>query len=356
MPNREWTQAEDDIIARMRHGGSSLSEIGNAIGRTRNSVRARLRQPLFKSTVPEKNPSSAENKRLKAERDQLAEALETARKPRVKLAKVKPHDGRDTYFRLIVPDTHGCKADHGALSAMLADAEAFQPREIVMLGDHLDCGGFLAQHHTMGYVDEAGYTFEQDVGETNQLLDDLQSRCPGAAIHYLMGNHERRLEAWIVNQTLRNQADSAYLHKMFSVESVLSLEKRGIHYYRQGVRYMGLPIPATIKLGRCHFTHGSRTGVHAAMQTLSDFGGNVVFGHTHRSDAATKRTVNDGLIASWNPGCLCQLQPLWQHTQITGWSHGYALQSVQADGDFLHINVPIIDGKSYLVGLARLVA
>lgn len=348
---REWSPEEDAIATRMRQGGSSLQEIGDALGRTRSSVNGRLRDRPRQSTLPEKNPTSAENKRLKSERDNLAKALETARKPRVKLPVKYPKKQKGDYIRLAVPDTHGSKADRAALSAMLADAKVLKPREVVMLGDHADCGGFLAQHHTMGYVSETAYTFEDDAGAANQLLDDLQVRCPDADFHYLDGNHERRIEAWIVNQTLRNQADASYLRKMFSVESVLSLQKRGINHYQQGRFYHGLSIPATIKLGHCHFTHGSRAGVHAAMQTLSDFGGNVVYAHTHRADSASKRTVNDGLIYAWNPGCLCQLQPLWQHTQITGWSHGYGVQLVRSNGDFLHINVPIIDGQSYLVGL-----
>lgn len=287
---------------------------------------------------------------------ELTEALRKARAPRVKVAKRKAVFGGEDFCRVIIPDTHGCKADPAAIGAFLNDLSALAPREIVMLGDHLDCGGFLAQHHTMGYVAETAYTFDDDVAATNHFLDEIQQRAPGAEIHYLEGNHERRIERWIVTQTLANKADAKYLSDRFSVGVVLSLKERGINWYAQGTFHMGLSIPATIKLGKCSFTHGSRTGVHAASATLNDFGGNVVFGHTHRADSYTKRTVAEGVIGAWNPGCLTVLQPLWHHTQITGWSHGYGLQLVRDGGEFLHISVPIIDGKSYLVPLTRKVS
>lgn len=220
-----------------------------------------------------------------------------------------------------------------------------------MLGDHLDCGGFLAQHQTLGFVAESEYCYQEDAAACNQFLDEIQKRAPGAQIDYLEGNHEARIEKWIITQTLRNQRDGEYLHQLFGVESSLSLAKRGIRHYRQGKFYDDLPIPATIRRGHVHFTHGIYTSSNAAAAHLKKYGGNVVFGHTHRADHYMIRTVKAGVIGAWNPGCLCQLQRLWNHTGLTDWSHGYGLQVVQGD-DFLHINVPIIDGKSYLQPLA----
>jgi hypothetical protein len=88
------------------------------------------------------------------------------------------------------------------------------------------------------------------------------------------------------------------------------------------------------------------TGKHAAHSHLGKFGGNVVFGHTHRTDSMLVRTIKEGTIGAWNPGCLCRLQPLWMHTQPTDWSHGYHVQIVEPSGKFLPINIPIIDGWS----------
>jgi hypothetical protein len=81
---------------------------------------------------------------------------------------------------------------------------------------------------------------------------------------------------------------------------------------------------------------------------LSDFGSNVVFGHVHTADSAFDRKVSDGEIGAHCPGSLCRQQPLWMHTNPTNWTHGYGIQIVGEDGGFLHINIPIIEGRSYL--------
>ena len=261
-----------------------------------------------------------------------------------------------TFCRVIVPDTHGSVVDADAIKAFLRDLEVINPAEIVMLGDHLECGGFLAEHHTLGYVAQSEYSFADDCVATNCLLDSIHKLAPKASVDYLEGNHERRLETWVCTQVRKHQKDGQFLRQMFSADSVLSIEKRGIRWIRQGVFYDGLPLPATIKRGHCYFTHGSSTAKHAAAEHVKKFGGNVVYGHTHRADSYVIRTVKEGSIGAWCPGCLCILQPLWQHTNPTDWSHGYGLQLVSSDGSFLHINVPIIAGKSYLQPLIKAIA
>jgi len=241
--------------------------------------------------------------------------------------------------------------EHLAAAAFLHDLKQINPQEIVMLGDHLDCGGFLAQHHTLSYVAESKYSFAHDIMAANEFLDHVQKNAPRAKIHMLCGNHERRIERWIVTQVLRNEKDAKYLNDLLSPEIVMHIAERGIQYYKEEVFHHGLAIRGTIKLGRCHFTHGSTAAKHAAARMVDIFGGSVVFGHTHRAQTFIKRTVKEGAIGAWNPGCLCQIQPYYGLTGLTDWSHGYGLQLVNKDGTFLHINVPIVDGKSYMVPL-----
>ena len=62
---------------------------------------------------------------------------------------------------------------------------------------------------------------------------------------------------------------------------------------------------------------------------------------------AVGRKAERDVIAATN-ACLSTLRPYWQETNITDWSHGYGVQIVTKDGEFLHIIVPIIDGQSLL--------
>ena len=308
-------------------------------------------------------PAALAEKDLKAERakvkrlertiEELERQLHDARASKFRLPSGKPRtsSGRKSFCRVIVPDSHGCLIDAAACKAFLDDLEKIDPQEIVMLGDHLDCGGFLAQHHTMGYIAETRYTFEDDCSAANQFLDAIQKQAPNAAIHYLEGNHERRIETWIVDQTLRNLADAKFLHSMFSTTSVLGLNERGIRFYPQGKVNGGTNIPAIMQLGKCRFTHGIYTTKNAAKSHVDEYVCNIVFGHTHRADSYTRRTVDD-TYSAWNPGCLCVQQKYYMHSRNTHHTHGYGLQAVQGDGGFLHLNIPIIDGVSYLKPLA----
>lgn len=260
----------------------------------------------------------------------------------------------ESYYRVAIPDTHGMFVDLPALKACLDDLEILRPLEVILLGDHLECGGFLAEHQTLAYVAESNYSFVDDKNAAMVFLDSAQARCPSAIFEYLEGNHERRIERWIMTQEMRNNKDPEWMKGLHSAKVVLELEKRGIAYYEQCQMYDGLTVPGTIKRGKCYFTHGSYTGDNAAKKHLERFSSNVCFGHIHSAQIATNRTVAQACIAAWSPGCLCIQQRLWNHTNPTTWTHGYGLQIVQPTGDFLHINVPIINGTSYLAPLLNM--
>jgi hypothetical protein len=308
--------------------------------------------------LPAKSANDSRLKFLEKLVEQQAEQLESLAKAKWSLPAAPKRVAGGSFIRLVIPDTHGSVANKPAIAAMLEDVRqigADSIREVIMLGDHLECGGFLAQHHVAHYVAQTEYTFADDVNATNVLLDELQAACPKATFDYLEGNHDRRPETWCVTQALRNKVDSEYLRKMFCVEHVLGLEKRGINLYKQGRFYDGLSIPATIRRGKCFFTHGERAGKTATAATLGDFAGCVVHGHTHTAAGASGNTVHSGRIVAYCPGCLCELQPLWRHTSPTNWSHGYGLQFVAKGGEFTHLNVPIDGGVSFIGPLLRMV-
>jgi hypothetical protein len=144
------------------------------------------------------------------------------------------------------------------------------------------------------------------------------------------------------------------LRKQFAPEFLLKLEERGIPYYRQGEFYDGLPVPGVIKRGKCYFFHGISTAKNAVAATIARIGGNCVSAHTHRAQSDIIRMVGTGIIGSWNPGCLCEMQPLWQHTSPTNWTQGYAVQLVAPSGAFLHLNIPVLNGETHLASLFKL--
>lgn len=276
--------------------------------------------------------------------------MHRARAARVKASKPRSRTRRDT-VRVTFGDLHGCKLSPAAAAAMLGDIHELNPHEIIIGGDLVDCGGFLAQHHTLGYVAETDYSYEDDIATANGFLDNLAEAAPRARIEYLEGNHENRVERWIITETLRHVKDARYLKELTAPATLLHLQKRGIPYYARNEIHDDCRQPGFIRRGKCFFVHELSSSANAANDALRKVAGNVVFFHTHRADSAIGFRPGIGDIGAWNPGCLCEPRPMWQHTRPNDWTHGYAVQLVAPSGKFLHINVPIVQGESLLIPL-----
>lgn len=294
-----------------------------------------------------------ELKATRAENERLEQALHDARKSRIKLpsgqAKAKP---KGSFYRVIVPDSHGAFIDDGACKAFLADLDWIKPAEVVMLGDHLDCGGWLAQHHTLGFVPEANYSYEDDVNACNQFLDAIQSRVGRIPMWYIEGNHEARVVKTVLKWTCGSAQDAEYLLKKWGPKSVLSLEERGVQWIGRDQAYGDCQRRGVLRLGKCLFTHGTEVGPNAAQRSLSRFKTNVCFGHTHRVSTAMQESAYEPALGAWSFGCLCKRVPLYYDTRPTDWAHGYGLQIVEPGGAFFVIQVPIINGRSLLPPMA----
>ena len=248
--------------------------------------------------------------------------------------------------RVGIPDSHGEHIDIPARDAFLADLKLLDPHEIVMLGDHLDCGGTFNAHQR-SYTNEMTESYADDCKAANSFLNKIQKRAPRARIHYLEGNHEQHVERFAA-RNFHNHKDAVGMLEVFGPKAVLDLKRRGITYYQRSTQYMGLSIPGTIKLGKCFFVHGLNFSRHSAAAHLAQVGENVVFGHVHRSQSVIERTVTSDGHGAWCPGTLAKLQPLYRHTAPTTWSHGYLVQFVSGSGAFLTLNIPIHKGKSLL--------
>lgn len=255
------------------------------------------------------------------------------------------------FARFVIPDSHGEHIDVPARDACVRDVRAVKPREIVLLGDHLDCGGTFNSHQR-NYTHEMTESYEDDVAACNSFLDALQRAAPDARVFYLEGNHEQHVERWAA-RVFQSHKDAVGYVERCGPEAVLSLKKRGIRYYKRSEMYHGLSVPGVIKLGRCHFVHGMSHSRHAAAVHLSRAGDNIVFGHVHRVQGVNERTLSSSGFGAWCPGTLAKLQPLYQHTSPTSWGHGYGLQFVSGSGRFMHLNVPIVKGESLLPSALR---
>ncbi len=267
----------------------------------------------------------------------------------IDIATEEPTAPTQSYIRLIIPDSHGEHIDWGFANAMIRDIELLSPdiREVVWLGDHLDCGGTFNAHQR-NYSHEMTESYKADVHAARRLINMVRERTPNAAHHYLEGNHEAHVERFLARNFQRFE-DAEFLLDLVGPRAVLKLDELDIRYYRASEMHMGLAIPGLIRLGKCYAIHGVSVAKNATSVTLEAIGDNVVHGHTHRAQSNIIRRATSQAIGGWCPGTLAKLQPLYMHTKPTNWTGGYALQFVESNGLFAHQNVPLFGaGKSGL--------
>jgi hypothetical protein len=294
----------------------------------------------------------SEIKALNNAHKETLQALESARLAGMKLVKItksKPSStSSDDLVEVIFSDVHGNQHDPAAFGRLIQDLKVIRPDRIIIGGDFINCGGFLAEHHTMGYVADTQDSYEEDVKVSNLLLDEIIKAAPGAEIHYVEGNHEWRVERWAVNSKLAHFKDVELLRRTFAPEYVLRLKDRGISYYRQGQIHGDCTVPGWVKFDKISFVHKISNSSDAADVALSKAAGNIVYFDTHRASYKPKYKPNLGLIAAWNPGCLCLRQPLYANTNPTEWTHGYLVRFIsRKTGAFQMVNVTIDNGQSF---------
>lgn len=276
------------------------------------------------------------------------------RLPRPKVRK-PPKRG---HLRVIASDLHGEHLDPHAYTAFLDDVATIEPREIIILGDWIDCGGWLSDHDSL-WLSEEPADFAADVAAGNQSLDDLQRVAPKATITYLEGNHEWRIIKSLLKLTGGNKKQAIWLMGFFGVRALLDLDGRGIAFHRHDEFFGKLKVRGTLSRGDWLFTHGPfrRGGKSAPDRNLMALKGNFCQGHIHRMLHATQQSAHVQTMHGHSFGCLCKMAPSYGSNNTCDWSHGYGLQDVASDGTAATWPVEITDGVSRLSSLkARLAA
>jgi biotin operon repressor/predicted phosphodiesterase len=353
---------EKQTLAALKKAGWNQTHAALELGISRSTLKdrvSRLRQrghsvPSYRKLpeVTKINVTDALKGQLKQERTKAArlEAQLTVARSTAPLNRVVPSKRkteREDRVVVVFPDVHGASADPGAVAAFLGDLKSIDPDIVVGLGDLVDAGGFLAQHHVMNFVAETSYSYEDDLKAAGVFLDSVQSAAPRAQLHAIEGNHCARPERWAVTQSLRQQGDAEFLRRLVAPQEILGFAKRGIKYYRRSEVYDGCSVQGAFRIGKITFAHGLLNGGNAPARVLERFGSNVVYGHTHQMASHVKRTP-DGPIGAWNLGTLAKLQPYYAHSSPTLWSHGYGVFVLAKSGAFQAIPVTIVNGVSML--------
>ena len=212
---------------------------------------------------------------------------------------------------LILSDIHVPYQHKLNLSKAIEYGKKYNPTDVVLLGDVIDCvsiSKFLKKSNERD--------FNKEILQTRKFLQSLRNTFPKANISYLEGNHENRLNKYI----LTNASELSNL-KELSLPSLLQLDKYNIKYYSED---------KILKAGNLVLTHG-----HLVKGSCSSYPARSLFystkvsslcGHCHRESMYTCRTIDNKVLKSYSVGCLSTLQP--SYSIFNDFTAGFAVIDV----------------------------
>ncbi len=236
---------------------------------------------------------------------------------------------------LVMPDTHEPFSDQRAVDCFLEAAYQYQPDELIIIGDYADFFG-VSQHVK---PPERKYMFKEEAQQSCDELDVVES-LGVKKVTFCEGNHENRLTRYIARQ-------APELHGIVkTAKELLGVDRRpGWNWLDYGVPYRVGQIAAVHDVGR--------SGVNAMRASLADFGGNLIFGHTHRLGVFYDGTVDGETRVCMNVGWLGDYDSIdYMHKfkAKRSWQHGFGTVDMDENGVGFCNAIPIINGRCMIDG------
>lgn len=234
---------------------------------------------------------------------------------------------------LFIPDCHRPFHDERAWQTMLKAARRFKPNLVVVLGDFVDCHSISAHDRNPARRE----TFDDEIADANQGLDEIEDATPIAEHAFVSGNHE----AWLEKLIWRN---APQLHSIVKMEKLLRLKQRGWSF---------TPYQRSLRIGKLHVTHDEgNAGPQAHERARSSFESNVVIGHTHRMAISYRGTAkgssNLGAMFGWL-GSVDKIDYM-HRVKAQQWQHGFGIGYLAKSG-VVHLQaVPIVNWSCVVEG------
>lgn len=237
---------------------------------------------------------------------------------------------------VVVSDLHVPYHDVRAWECVLETIRQTKPEIVVIIGDF--CDAYAVSSHPKSLDRKADFAGE--IRAVNVELDRLMKASGSARMVYCAGNHEDRIERY-----LQSKAPELAGFAGMRSDGLLRIKERGIEW---------VPYRRHIKIGNCSFTHDvGRCGVSCARQSLIDFGGNLVIGHSHRGGISCQGEGKGSSHFCLNVGWLGDVEGVDYIHQIRAkrdWQCGFGIVDQDESGYSWANFIPIIDGKCIVDG------
>ena len=252
--------------------------------------------------------------------DDIPESFEEIREPYILATSTKKI--------LVLSDIHFPYHNVKALRAAIAYGVKEGVDCIILNGDILD---FYALSDFS--KDPSKPKFRQEIKLGKWFLNELRMAFPKAQIYYKIGNHEMRLERYLMVK-----APEILDCEEFRLEILLEFAK---HHVILIDKY------TVIKAGNLNIIHGHEYkgagGVYPAKYIYGKSKVNTLCGHYHRSSTYVDKNMNSEYNGGFSTGCLCELSP--DYLPYNEWIHGFAVVTMKSGGNFSVQNLTIENGE-----------
>lgn len=229
---------------------------------------------------------------------------------------------------LVLCDVHVPYHDEETLKHAIREAKERNVVGVVINGDFLDCHE-LSVHDK----DPSAPRYTEEIKTGIQVLKWIRSELPNAEIVYKIGNHEERLDRYILNR-----APALFDLEFATIESLLHFKDYDIQVVKN---------KRAIMLGKLHLLHGHEYrgagGVNPARWIYLKARSVAMVGHFHRTSEHHARNIANRHEAAWSVGCACSLTP--DYAPFNDWNNGYAFVHCDKNGDFNVANRRVFGGR-----------
>ena len=199
---------------------------------------------------------------------------------------------------------------------------------ILINGDGMDC--YLLSKFN---PDPRKRSLKEELDSFGEFLDILRKIAP---VYYKLGNHEERLEKFlIVNAPVLLDVPEYELTNL-------------LHCYARGVEVIS--DQKIVYIGHLPVVHGHEVrlagvSVNPARSLFLKTKKTALCGHLHRTSQHNEMTLDGKLISTWSTGHLGEEHP--KYARINNWNHGAARVEVDTDGNFEVINLRVQKNKFF---------
>lgn len=222
----------------------------------------------------------------------------------------------------VASDVHIPFQDDRAVDTFIETCANMQPEVIILNGDIMDM--FMLSKFTKG----EGRNPLEEVTMCREFLGKLRKAAPKAEIYYVIGNHETRLERYVLNKAPEL---ASLIEDVFSILKVSDFNIRGC---------------ASVTVNNSLvFKHGTLLGNKSGLSAIKEMENAYMSGctgHTHRLCKYIARKA--GRKFFWiETGCLCDMNP--EYMVLPNWQQGFATIRIKGGKVVSAKAVEIEDGK-----------